>query len=192
MAKRIIGIILLIVLCGALIASCKKQEEETKAPNDYIDYHVETLFGFTREKIDSDPQDSGLKASFVENCRTKFVSYLYIDPETGDREYRYDSTCPRQVWHIIEDQDSLEEFFDTPPEVDFERQMVVLTFSTIGFDADFSFQRVTFKDNVLTFFELKQSVSRSSRKTVMLQALFGYKMDRMDDVAKVEVVFTNW
>lgn len=195
MTKRIIGIVLLIVLCGALFAACKEPEEEPKETEDYIDYHTEKLFGFIRRVIDSDPQGSGLKGAFLESVRTKFVSYLYVDPETGDQEFRYDGACPSRLWYIIKDQESLEDLFDDPPEVDFESQMIVLVFVTVGHDESFRFEKTTFKDNELCFFELRMNPPlRRFPNSWALQALVGYKLDRLDGVESASVVFKtkNW
>lgn len=186
MIKRILGIILLIVLCGALFASCKKQEEEPNEADYHFDYNTERVVALSRNVITSDKQGTKLKGSFLESAKTRSVMYLYVDPKTGDQELRKDESAPEQLWYIIKDRESMEQFFDAPPEVDFETQMIVLICMTAQ-EADIKLKKVAFRDNKLVFEFDKKIDGRWAPQIV--QEVYGFRMDRLDNVEKMEAIF---
>lgn len=188
MTKRIIEILLLIVLCGALFTACKEPKEEPKDAKDCFDYHTEIVVSLSRTMISSDPQHSRLKGSFLKNAKTKSVHYLYVDPKTGDQELRSDKTYPEQLWYIIKDQESVEDFFDDPPEVDFETQMIVLICATEQ-EAKIGLKKVAFQNNKLVFEFDKELFSNGSWAPRIVQIVYGFRMDRLDGVAEVKAIF---
>ena len=182
MAKKIIGIVLLIVLCGALFAACKKEEEQTAI-------RAERIFWFTREVISSEPEVGGLKGSILESAKTRGAQYLYENPETGEESLK---KCgfkdPEQVKYIIKDQKRLEEIFDDPPEVDFASQMVIVIFATTMGQSFYRFKDVIL-DGKKLIVETELMYYAGNWDHGQVQYVSGYVVDRMVEVLKTEMKF---
>ena len=185
MAKKIIGIMLLIVLCGALFAACKEPEEEQTA------IRAERIFWFTRKVISSEPEVGGLKGAILESAKTRGSKYVYENPKTG-REYlkSYDYTYPEQVKYIVKDQKRLEEIFDDPPEVDFASQMVIVIFATTMEQATYQFKRVTLEGKKMIV-ETEVKYYAGDWDHGQVQYVSGYVVDRMVEVLKTEMRFVG-
>ena len=181
MAKKIIGIMLLIVLCGALFAACKEEEPPT--------IRAEKIFWFTREIVSSEQEVGGLKCSILESAKTRGVQYLYENPETGEESLK---TCgfkdPEQVKYIIKDQKRLEEIFDDPPEVDFATQMVIVIFATTMGQSFYRFKDVIL-DGKKLIVETELMYYAGNWDHGQVQYVGGYVVDRMVEVLKTEMRF---
>ena len=184
MVKKIIGIVLLIVLCGALFAACKEPGEEPKETEDYIDYHAELLFSFNEQTVDSFTQKTNLKESFVQSNST-YGAVLRVE----EGKLVVDKTSPEYRGYIIKDKKGMEECFITPPEVDFETQMIVIVFFT---SSDMS--RCSFGNFEEDGENLKLTIKRSaypgknSSAPWYYQSVWGFLMDKLD-LANLEMEY---
>ena len=166
-----------------IFVSCREEY-----PTEF-NYHTEIMFSYTRSIVSSEEGIAGLKPSFLEENLTKNVLYLYEDPETGTQEYRRDNKAPEQRCYIIKTQEQWDEIFNEPSTLDFEKQMVVVTFVTVKPGAR-RLKNVYVEKGKLTIKTYMQySELPKQAPPSWLQSVTVYSMDKIDDVSSVEKVF---
>jgi len=128
MAKKLIvlGIALTMLFSLFTLAACVPEEDEKMSCEDektpYNATFVSSEFSF--------------KSEFLEENRISGVSYKNEDwnPEDGNScEYMLDETAPKFRTFIIKERDELDEVFAVFPEINFEKNMVVM-YLFRGFD----------------------------------------------------------
>ena len=178
MGKRMIGIFLLIVVLFSLFTACGKQE---------MNYHTEWVAGFVRTILSSNPYGSGLKGSFVEENVTQGV---YPSGCQQQERYLLDRSNPSQRCYVIKDQIRLEEVFDEPPAVDFETQMVVVTFKACKQNASYRPKNVYYEERKLIF-EIEKKAGMESIDPGVAQLVCVYRMDKLDEIEDIEILFVK-
>ena len=180
--KKVIATLMAIAVL-VIFVSCREEY-----PTEF-NYHTEIMFGYIRSVVSSEEGIAGLKPSFLEENLTKNVLYLYEDPETGTQEYRRDNKAPEQRCYIIKTQEQWGEIFNEPSTVDFEKQMVVVTFVTVKPGAS-RLKNVHFKKGKLTIeTHMQYSELPKQAPPSWLQSVTVYRMDKIDDASSVEEVF---
>lgn len=165
--------------------------EETPEQEVELAFNANRVFAFCRGVVSSRKEVGGLKENFLENAKTKDVAYLYENPESGEQELLFDSTLPEKLCYIIKSQEQAQEVFDTVPDVDFERQMlVILIYSTLD-NASHKCIGVFKKESVLEVeMEVEYDKIKNGIQPQTVQMVCMFKMDKLD-VGEVGLTLTN-
>ena len=178
MGKRMIGIFLLIVVLFSLFTACAKRN-----------YHTEILSSFTRSVISSDPQQSGLNESVLTENSTVHTFVQSKDPISGETNWTRLEIGPAQRCYVIKDQARLEEIFDEPPTVDFETQMIVVTFSTCKGHSSLRQTEVFLRENKLIFEIDLRSYNNGTWDPGSTQSVRVYRMDKLEEIEEVKIIY---
>ena len=183
MIKKVIAVLMLIAMLGISV-SCR--EEYPKEFN----YHTEILFTYVRDVVFPKDKIGGFAPSFLEDNLTKDILYVYEDPETGNQVRWRDIEAPKQRCYIVKTQEQWDEIFNEPITVDFETQMLVVTFVTVKPSTCSRLKDVSLKENKLIIESYQQYSDKiQTREPLWSQAITVYRMDKIDDVSSVEEVF---
>ena len=183
MIKKAIATLMAIAVL-VIFVSCREEY-----PTEF-NYHTKILFTYVRDVVFPKDRIGGFTPSFLEDNLTKNILYVYEDPETGTQEYRRDNKAPKQRCYIIKTQEQWDEIFNEPITVDFETQMLVVTFVTVKPSTCSRLKDVSLKENKLIIESYQQYSNRIQiREPVWSQAITVYRMDKIDDVSSVEEVF---
>lgn len=191
MFKKVLAIVFLILFCFTVSTSCKKEETEEDI---VLNYNARDCFSFYRFVIDSNVDDGihGLKEEFLLNNRTLGIPLLYVDSETGEYKTNDDGTdnYPKVRYYIIKSEAEAEEVFEQINDVNFETQMIVIvSYTTTCGGGGFGYKvlNIVQEESKLKI-EVRHKNYFNGTEPSSVQIAFGEIMDKLDNVAEVEVV----
>ena len=189
MGKKIIHIILLLILCFTIFASCKTKQGHDQ--NLYtvaeLDYNTTKIFEYSRYGLET--EDVG--------CRSRFKQE-FLETTLTKGMKNNEGTLSQYRGFIIQDEVQSDSIFYELPKLNYETEMlVVIMFSLYETRDGYAIQKIERSDNVLkiTMDEIeyihKEDKNKTSQSYVpprYIQHIQGYVMDKLD-VATLEMKF---
>ncbi len=187
MGKKIIHIILLLILCFTIFASCNHPNKENgdKEEYDITRYNAKRIIHMYREQVSERTGTSGLKPSFMESNSTKKL--LLKDAK---QMIDFDKFSPETRCYIVKETDQMEEIFETLPEIDLETQMIAIAFFQTTSKRNDRFEGFEQDGDVLKMRIKKEFKNKSVTAPRYAQNVWGFILDKLD-VTTLEVVFIN-